>query len=116
MKLNKLRVFLWWLLPWPYSLEPRLFVPDFVSQLWRKIDKIRNRKPGFEATGHSPFLFIEDITLPNGERKSWVVIYALVHCTEADVKGLSSAFFEEKLAKLAWLALVGIANVRILYQ
>ena len=29
------------------SLEPRLSVPDFVSQLW---DKIRNRKPGFEAT------------------------------------------------------------------
>ena len=54
------------------SLEPRLSVPDFVSQLWRKIfskaarqnflqscetkfspklrDKIRNEKPGFEAT------------------------------------------------------------------
>ena len=38
------------------SLEPRLSVPDFVSQLWRKIDfspklrdKIRNGKPGFEA-------------------------------------------------------------------
>ena len=40
------------------SLEPRLSVPDFVSQLWRKIgdfspklrDKIRNREPGFEAS------------------------------------------------------------------
>ena len=36
------------------SLEPRLSVPDFVSQLWRKIapklrDKIRNGKPGFKA-------------------------------------------------------------------
>ena len=29
-----------------YSLEPRLSVPDFVSQR----DKIRNGKPGFEAT------------------------------------------------------------------
>ena len=38
------------------SLKPRLSVPDFVSQLWRKIDfspklqdKIQNGKPGFEA-------------------------------------------------------------------
>ena len=38
------------------SLEPRLSVLDFVSQLWRKTDfspklqdKIRNGKPGFEA-------------------------------------------------------------------
>ena len=32
-------------------LEPRFSVPDFVSQLWKKIgDKIRNRKPGFKAT------------------------------------------------------------------
>ena len=30
------------------SLEPRLSVPDFVSQL----DKIRNGKPGFETTGN----------------------------------------------------------------
>ena len=40
------------------SFKPRFSVPDFVSQLWRKInfspklqDKIRNRKPGFEAKG-----------------------------------------------------------------
>ena len=33
-----------------YSLEPRLPVPDFVSQLWSKLrDKIRNGEPGFEA-------------------------------------------------------------------
>ena len=34
-----------------YSLEPRLSVLDFVSQLWRKIgDKIQSRKPEFEAS------------------------------------------------------------------
>ena len=46
-----------------YSLKPRLSVLDLVSQLWREIrpgftsnfspklrDKIRNGKPGFEAT------------------------------------------------------------------
>ena len=43
----------------PYcSLEPRLSILDFVSQLWRKIgrrffpklrDKIWNGEPGFEA-------------------------------------------------------------------
>ena len=39
-----------------HSLEPRLSVPDFVSQLWRKFgfspklrDKIRNREPVFET-------------------------------------------------------------------
>ena len=34
------------------SLEPRLSVLDFVSQLWRKLqDKtIRNREPGLEAS------------------------------------------------------------------
>ena len=33
------------------SLEPRLSVPDFVSQLWRKLrDKIWNGKPVFEAS------------------------------------------------------------------
>ena len=39
------------------SLKPRLSIPDFVSQLWRKMlwdkqklqDKIRNGEPGFEA-------------------------------------------------------------------
>ena len=31
------------------SLEPRLSVPDFVSQLG---DKIRNGEPGFEAKPH----------------------------------------------------------------
>ena len=35
----------------PSSLEPRLSIPDFVSQLFfsRLRDKIRNGKPGFEA-------------------------------------------------------------------
>ena len=40
------------------SLEPRLSIPDFVLQLWRKIDfspklrdKIWNGKPGFKARG-----------------------------------------------------------------
>ena len=35
------------------SLEPRLSVPDFVLQLWRKISceaKIWNGKPGFKAS------------------------------------------------------------------
>ena len=34
------------------SLKPSLSVPNFVSQLWRKMlrDKIRNGKPGFEAS------------------------------------------------------------------
>ena len=35
-----------------FSLEPRLSVPDFVSQLWRKIraeSQIWNGKPGFVA-------------------------------------------------------------------
>ena len=43
------------------SLEPRLSVLDFVSQLWRKIDfspklrdKIRNEKPGFKVTSFMP--------------------------------------------------------------
>ena len=32
------------------SLEPRLSVPDFVSQLCPKLqDEIQNGKPGFEA-------------------------------------------------------------------
>ena len=35
------------------SLKPRLFVPDLVSQLWRKI---QNGKPGFEATKSHNFL------------------------------------------------------------
>ena len=51
---------------WIDSLEPRLSVPDFVSQLWGKIgsktsdfspklqDKIQNGKPGFEATELTP--------------------------------------------------------------
>ena len=47
---NKLVVLTTEWLPWlQSSLEPRLSVPDFVSQLWRKI-KIRNGKPGFEAS------------------------------------------------------------------
>ena len=32
------------------SLEPRLSVPDFVSQLWRKIGSCETKsEPGFEA-------------------------------------------------------------------
>ena len=31
------------------SVETRLSVPDFISQLWRKFgDKMQNRKPEFE--------------------------------------------------------------------
>ena len=47
----------WLVVKWCHcSLEPWLFVPDFVSQLWRKIRffskaarQNQNRKPGFEA-------------------------------------------------------------------
>ena len=48
------------------SLKPRLSIPDFISQLWRKIggtdfspklqDKIQNGKPGFEASIKPSFL------------------------------------------------------------
>ena len=44
------------------GFEPRLSIPNFASQLWGKIDfspklqdKIRNEKPGFEATSSSSF-------------------------------------------------------------
>ena len=49
------------------SLKPRLSVPDFVSQLWRKTDfspklrdKVRNREPGFEAKWY-PFYCTSDM-------------------------------------------------------
>ena len=71
------------------SLEPRLSVPDFVSQLWRKVGQIRNREPGFEAKP-DPCTFTK-------EGSVWWTAYTSLVSPEVDLAGAASAVYNCKV-------------------